>query len=485
MRAHGLAVGTSEITDAARVCRTLGFDDRRRLRAGVAAAVLRRADDRVIFDQLFDIYFPAAVGARADTATTIDELRERLTEALATADQRAADDIAAATVELLGRVTDGDGWSAAQALDALAPQLLIAAAQQQARMTGAAGSDSGSGGSGSGSSGAGGQSQGDGSGIPNKRPAAPAADDTAWAMNPWDVPDPRSEQFTDRIDRDEIRDRVAAFRRSVESETRRRNAEVRDRDRLARLAIAPSLQRRDFLTAGAGQLALMQRELDPLARKLAARLTSRERAGRSAIDVRRTLRASMSTGGVPIEPVYQRRAPHRPDLVLLADLSGSVGGFSSFTMLLMQALHQHFRRVRIFGFVSTTAEITDVVRELPPGASLTSWALSTPALIGRGTSSSYDWGLGTFARGHLAALGQRSTVLILGDARNNFGDPNTEALQQISRRARHTVWLNPEPATMWDRGDSLARVYGRIIDMHECRNLEQLRDFVAQLLPVG
>ncbi|NNG40140.1 VWA domain-containing protein [Flexivirga sp. ID2601S] len=477
MRAHGMRVGTSEVTDAARVAQALGLDDRERLRAGVAAAMLRRSDDRSSFDQLFDIYFPAAAGRRmtgaAGGAEDADALRDRLARALAAGDTAAAEQLAAAAVELLGRVgDDAAGWSAARTLDALAPQRAISAAQDLLRGD-APGEGAGSG-------------PGSGQGAGGMAAASPqgATTDTDWAINPWDREPGRPERFTDRIDRDELRARVEAFRRQVESESRRRNAEVRDREQVARLAIPRTIRQRDFLTAGSDQLHQLRRELDPLARKLAARLTSRERAGRGAIDVRRTLRASMSTGGVPIDPVYQRRAPHRPDLVLLADLSGSVGGFSGFTMLLMQALHQHFRKVRIFGFVSSTAEITDVVHDLPPGTSLTSWALGTPELIARGTNSNYGWALRTFVRGHLDALGRRSTVLVLGDARNNFADPGIADLQRIADRARHLTWLNPEPEVLWRQGDSAAQVYGRIAPMHECRNLEQLRDFVARTLPI-
>lgn len=465
MRDHGMRVGTSEVTDAARAAEALGLGHRERLRAGVAAAMLRRSEDRTGFDQLFDLYFPAAVGNRAaaERAPDADELRAELSRTLAAGEPM--DQLAAAAVDAFGQVAGdapGSGWSAAQTLSAVAPGRAIAQALALAR--GQAGPPGGGGGPGQGA-------------------GTDAAADTDWAINPWDRPS-APEQFTHRLDRDELRAGVAWFEQLVSAETRRRNAERRDRDRIARLAVPQSIRRRDFLTAGDRQLAQLRGELDPLARKLAARLTARERAGHGSIDVRRTLRSSMSTGGVPIDPVYRRRAPHRPDLVLLADLSGSVGGFSTFTMLLMQALRQHFRRVRIFGFVSTTADITDVVRELPAGTSLTSWALSTPELIGRGTNSNYGLALQTFARQYLDQLGRRATVLVLGDGRNNFADPGIEHLVRIADRARHTAWLNPEPGQLWRQGDSVATQYRQVVPMHECRNLEQLRDFVAHTMPV-
>lgn len=473
MRGHGIRVGPSEVTDAARVAGALGFDNRTRLRAGMAAAMVRQAEDRATFDQLFDIFFPAATGARTATGEQADDdsdLLDQLARALATGDDAELERLAGAAVELLGQVDPADperGWSSAHTLDALAPQRAIADAHQQLRAT-----QEGAGGEGN--------ALGPGSGM---APSASAAADTSWAVNPWDRPPTRPEQLTDRVDRDELRRRVDDFRARVETESRRRNAELRDRDRLAQLAVPSSLRRRDFISSGDKQLAELRREIDPLTRKLAARMTARERSGRGSIDVRRTLRASMSTGGVPIKPSYRRRAPHRPDLILFADLSGSVGGFSTFTMLLMQALHQHFRRVRVFGFISSTAEITDVVHALPPGTSLTSWALGTPELIRRGTNSNYGWALRTFTRGHLDAITKRSTVLVLGDARTNFADPNVADLERIRDRARHIAWLNPEPSTLWTQGDSAVRSYRTVVPMHECRNLEQLRHFVADTMP--
>lgn len=459
MRAHGIRVGPSEITDAARVADALGFDHRERLRAGMAAAMVRSSEDRRIFDDLFDIFFPAATGTRVSAADVRDDqLLDALAVALAAGDDAALERLAATAVELLGRVDASAperGWSVARTLEVLAPQRAIAAAHAQSR-----GIPNGAGG------------QGNAAGA-----------DTSWATNPWDRPPPRAEQLTDRVDRDEIRQRVETFRVRVAAETRRRNAELRDRAELARLAVPETLRRRDFLSSGERQLAELEREIDPLARKLASRMTARERAGRGSIDIRRTLRASLSTGGVPIDPAYHRRAPHRPDLVLLADLSGSVGGFSTFTMLLMQALRQHFRRVRVFGFVSSTAEITDAVHQLPPGQSLTSWALGTPELIGRGTSSNYGWALRTFARGQLDAVTKRTTVLVLGDGRNNFADPNVADLERIRDSARHLLWLNPEPNSLWYQGDSAIRSYERVVPIHECRNLEQLRHFVGDALP--
>nr|WP_246306262.1 VWA domain-containing protein [Allobranchiibius huperziae] len=442
MRDHGIRVGTSEVADAARIATALGLDDRIRLRGGVAAAMLRRAGDREVFDRLFDLYFPAAPGRRTVArAESVDELRDQLVQALADNDAQGLEDLAAAAVDLLGEVANGDeqqGYSSAQTISRLQPQRAIAAARQQSR--GARGEHSGSG-------------QG-------------------------------GEQLSDRFDREEMRARVAAFRRRIEAEALRRNTQVRSRERVARFGVGSGIEQRDFLSAGTKDLDELRRHIDPLARKLAARMSARRAAGRGEIDVRRTLRRSLSTGGVPIDPAYRERRRHRPDLIVLADLSGSVGAFSTFTMLLMQALHAQFRKVRAYGFVSSTAEITDVLKDAEPGAPLGIWARRTREFTAHGTSSSYGTAFRGFVRSEWESIGPRSTVLILGDARTNYGDPGVAHVAAIAARARHVAWLNPEPARMWDTGDSVAAAYGAIVDMHECRNLDQLRAFVARVLPV-
>ena len=439
LRDHGIRVGTSEVADAARIAIALGLDDRIRLRGGVAAAMLRRAGDREVFDRLFDLYFPAAPGRRTvQPAESVDELRDQLVQALADNDTQMLEDLAAAAVDLLGEVANGDqqqGYSSAQTISRLQPQRAIAAAQQQSRGPRGEGTQGG-------------------------------------------------ERLSDRFDRDELRARVAVFRRRVEAEALRRNTQVRSRERVARFGVGSGIEQRDFLSAGTKDLEELRRHIDPLARKLAARMSARRASGRGAIDVRRTLRRSLSTGGVPIDPAYRERRRHRPDLIVLADLSGSVGAFSTFTMLLMQALHAQFRKVRAYGFISSTAEITDLLRNAEPGAPLANWARRTREFTAHGTSSSYGTAFRGFVRSEFENVGPRSTVLILGDARTNYGDPGVAHVAAIASRARHVAWLNPEPARMWDTGDSVAAAYAAVVDMHECRNLDQLRAFVARTMPV-
>ena len=473
LRTHGVNVGTSEVTDAAAVARVLGIEDRERLRAGTAAAMMRRSADRALFDQLFDIHFPAATGGRTGEpddpgATDVTGSRERaaairdeLADALAHDDEAALERLASRTLAELGRLSNEStrgGWSAAQALERLAPQTAIAAALQQARDAGdvTGGSGEGSGGSGSG---AGGSSGGGG----------------VW----------RPEQLSDRFDRDEIRGRVGAFRRRVETEAARRNAEVRGRDRISRYGIRDPLEHKDFLLTGRTEAAELQAAIVPLSRKLAARLATRQRRhARGAIDIRRTLRAAMSTGGVPVRPAHRRRHRSRADIVLLCDMSGSVAGFSRFTMMLLQSLAGVFRRVRFIGFVNTCDDITDLVRGSQVGEDISERVSREARMTRWHGSSDYGAAFVDAVEHHIDAIGPRSTLLVLGDARTNGTAPEVEALRELVSRARHAAWLNPEPAGQWDTGDSVAGRYSEVIDMHEVRTIDQLRQFVARL-PVG
>ena len=473
LRLHGVSVGTSEVTDAAAAARVLGLEDRERLRAGAAAAMMRRSADRALFDQLFDIHFPAATGGRVgepddpeptDTAGARERaaaIREELVDALAHADEAGLDRLAARALSELGRLSNessSGGWSANQAIERLAPQTAIAAALQRARDAGdvPGGSGEGSGGSGSG---AGGASGGGGS---------------------W-----RPEQLSDRFDRDEIRARVGAFRRRVETEAARRNAEVRGRDRIARYGVRDPLERKDFLLTGKTEAAELQAAIAPLSRKLAAKIAARQRRhARGSIDIRRTLRTAMSTGGVPVRPAYKRRHRSRADIVLLCDMSGSVAGFSRFTMMLLQSLAGVFRRVRFIGFVNTCDDITELVRQSQVGEDISERVSREATMTRWHGSSDYGAAFADAVEHHIDAIGPRSTVLILGDARTNGTDPRVEALRELVSRAKHAAWLNPEPARMWDTGDSVASRYAEVVDMHEVRNIDQLRQFVSRL-PVG
>lgn len=455
LRGHGLRIGPAETVDAAAVLDVLGLTDREQMRAGLAAALLRSEGQRPVFDASFDLFFPLGIGTpeavrnspppvpddpepprfgRPDPLR--DQLRERLAAALAADDRAAQARLAGEVVEAFGRYGTGgtpgsDGWSAHQALGRLAPETLLARILAALRQQGA-------------------------------------------------------DDLSDRVLADEIRRRIRDFRSLVSGEARRRVAELRGAERIAERAVAPTADRIDFLAAGRDQLAELRRTVHPLARKLATRLAARRRrAARGRIDLRRTLRRSLGTGGVPLRPAYRLRRPARPELVLLCDVSGSVAGFADFTMLLVRAMSEQFSKVRAFAFVNRTAEVTDLLRRgQDDPARLAARILAEAEVMGYHGNSDYGSALGDFADHHLDAVGPRTCVLVLGDARNNHRDPNPEALRRIAARARRVFWLNPEHPGLWGTGDSAAPAYADVVEMHDCRNARRLGELIARLLPV-
>ncbi|MFJ5829272.1 VWA domain-containing protein [Streptomyces sp. NPDC093089] len=443
LRAHGFRIGTGETVDAGHALEAVGFTDRERVREALAATLLHGVLQRTVFDRVFDLYFPLGGGAPGtpeaygDTPADLAALRDRLAEALAAGDGAALDRLAAEAVGGFGGFGSGpesDGWSSYRTLSRLRPETLLARVRDRVRAaTGAA--------------------------------------------------DP---EFADRLLEDEIRRRIEAFRERVRTEARRRVAERQGRDRVARRAVAGTADRVDFLLAGREQLDELRRTVRPLARKLATRLAARRRrAARGEIDLRRTLRGSLSTGGVPVRPVLRRRPPRRPELVLLCDVSGSVAGFAQFTMLLVQALHDQFSRVRVFAFVNRVDEVTHLIaRGAADPAGLGDRILAEARLTGWHGQSDYGTSLGEFAERYAEAVGPRTVVFVLGDARTNGADPHLAALRSVADRARRVHWLNPEQPSLWGTGDSVAPAYAGLVEMRPCRNAHQLGSLISRLLPV-
>jgi uncharacterized protein with von Willebrand factor type A (vWA) domain len=443
LREQGILAGPSETIDAAAALKVLGLQSREHMREGLAAALVRRGGQRSVFDATFDLYFPLGVGAPESARQTgqvadLEALREQLAAALAANDEQAMAQLAGTAVDMFGQYGPGGGaagsggWSAHQTLDRVQPQTLLV--RVLAAIRAGAGED----------------------------------------------------EFDGRLDRADIRRRIEGFRGQVRTEARRRAAELRGRERVARHAIPPPADRVDFLIASRTQLAELRRAVYPLSRKLATRLAARRRrSARGQIDLRRTLRRSLSTGGVPLKPSFRRHRPSRPEIVLLCDLSGSVAGFANFTMLLVQALRDQFSKVRVFAFIDSTDEITRLVTSgSADPQELGSRILGEAALTKWDGHSDYGRALQDFTENYLSAVGPKTSVLILGDARTNGGDPNLPALRRIAGAARHTYWLNPERTALWSTGDSAARAYEQVVEMHECRNVHQLSRLVTRLLPI-
>ncbi|MBV9831523.1 MAG: VWA domain-containing protein [Marmoricola sp.] len=439
LREAGLPVSLAEGLDAVGAVGRLGLVDRGTLRAAYAATLVKRQSHRPGFDQVFDLYWPALVGEGVGGSTdrVVQDGEHR--------------DLPDEGAERSGLPEFPDGPQAladfreqlAAAMEANDTDALAALAREAVQRFGL---------------------------IRGRGPG-----EQRWS----------SYNVMNRVSPDELGSepsRVREFEALVESEVRRRAAEVRGPQHVARHTVKPTIEQVDFTSARKADLELMRREIQPLARRLATRVSREQHARRGRpLDFRRTVRASMSSGGVPIETRHKPKRPGRTDLVVLCDVSGSVASFAGFTLMLVFALREQFNRVRAFTFVDEIHEVTD---RFTPGAdpaqTMSDLAASAryASLWGR---TNYGRAFTRFSEQYADALTPKTNLLVLGDARSNHTDLALPVVQDLVHAARHSWWLNPEHHRHWDTGDSAASEYGRLVPMVECRNLTQLGEFVHDL----
>ncbi|MET7460716.1 VWA domain-containing protein [Nonomuraea sp. NPDC005501] len=437
LREAGLPVSVAEGLDAVRALRVIDLAERESLRAAYAATLVKRPAHRPGFDVLFDLWFPPVMSGGADERlrweleeASVAELRERLAGLVTGGGDAEMREFARAMVERFGRQQAGPGrqnWFSYSVMRALSPETLMAGILREVL----AGRERGG--------------------------------------------------LAERTVRQQVTAGVRRFEEAVAADVRRRIAEDSGVERIARSAVRPPLDQVDFLRATREDLAGLRREVYPLARRLATRLAIRRRRGRRGrLDFRRTVRASLQSGGVPLTPSFRPPRPHRPELVVLCDASDSVSSFAHFTLLLTYALREQFAKVRAFGFVDTVDEITRFFR---PGTDVVDamTRLADEADMVRFGRTNYGYALERFAERHGDAVGPRTSLLILGDARSNYQPPALDTLRALAGRARHAYWLNPEPKAQWDTGDSVASAYAGVVPMYECRNVSQLTAFIESL----
>ncbi len=287
----------------------------------------------------------------------------------------------------------------------------------------------------------------------------------------------------ERLLREEIEQRIEQFRDELRSEIRRRLVADRGAEAVAKTLRRPLIEDADLMHATRDELAEVERIIHPLSRKLATRLARRRRQGRvGRLDVRRTLRASLGTGGVPVDPRFRKPRPSKPELFVIADISGSVSTFARFTMQLVYAISSQFTRVRSFAFIDALDEVTDFFN---PGTDF-NHALdriaTEAAVVWLDGHSDYGNAFGQFRERYSQDLTPKTITIVTGDARSNYHDPNQGALAEIARNSRALFWLNPEPQRYWDTGDSVMGRYLPLCDgVFEVRNLRQLEAFVERV----
>ncbi len=294
-------------------------------------------------------------------------------------------------------------------------------------------------------------------------------------------------EFDERLLREEVEERLNLLRTEIEEEIRRRLVDDRGREAVARTLRRPLVEDIDLMHATTNDLAEMEAAIGPLTRKLAARLARRRRKRMGRLDFRRTVRRSLATGGVPADPQFRHPRPHRPEVWLLCDISGSMATFSRFTLQFTHAMSTHFSRLRTFAFVDTVDEVTGFFGPGVDFGSAVTRITTEAEVVWLDGHSDYGNSFERFAERYGRQITPRTTLIITGDARNNYRPPRDSALADIAKRARAVVWLNPEPRAYWDTGDSTMSHYARhCTSVHEVRTLRQLEEFIEELaLPAG
>ncbi|WP_108665445.1 vWA domain-containing protein [Euzebya rosea] len=442
MRDAGVPVAISDGMDAMRAAGVVDLMDRDVFRESLAATLTSSASHRMAFDTLFDIYFPrthampdedeAPAGSAPGEGDPrdIQDFLADLIDQLTQGDDAALRAMAREAVASYGRVENADG---SQSYFAYRVYRNFNLKGLLRRLMGEAGIED-------------------------------------------------EDDLVSRLMADEFEARLRRFREEIDAEIRRRQVEQRGPEAIAKRAARPLPEDVDFFSITADEQAHMRKAVRPLARKLATRLAvKRKRARDGQLDIRKTLRRALGSGGVPIDPAYRAKKIHRPELVLICDVSGSVAAFAKFTLMFTHALQGQFSRVRSFAFIDTCDEVTHLFADGDFSGGMA--RMQTEAdLVWLDGHSDYGHAFEVFARRFRSALTPRSTVIVLGDARNNYRAANTWALKEMKEHSKRLFWLNPEPAVQWDSGDSVASDYALVCDrMVECRNLNQLASFIESI----
>jgi uncharacterized protein len=435
LRREGVAVGTSELLDAIHALDAVSWTSREDFHESLAATLAKSQDDRHVLDVLFDRFFFRAVEREAfERGLTETRFRGGADLDLDALRERIREAVRAGS--------DGEMRDLAR--------LAIAAFGRQGEGSGVIGVD-----------------------VQRIRRTLglKAEKSGGELLDPEAVP----------------RDRLHDFEQHVRRELERQMIE-----RTKSLPPAKSLREFDRALPSnpAQDLSQVHRVVAQLKKRLASH--GREHRGRRRswqVDVRRTMRASLQTGGVPLELKYRPRRPRRPELYVLCDVSTSVTSASVFFLSVLHALHDQFRKLRSFVFVERISEVTDVF-ERERSFEAVSRRIATDAGVAD-VSGYTDYGRVwlEFLDEVVDDLDPRSTVIVLGDARTNGREPHAQVFGRVAQGAGRTFWINPEPRLYWNYGDSVMAAYEPHCDgVFECWTTKQLEGFVnaiAELRPAA
>jgi uncharacterized protein len=437
LRAEGMAVGTSALLDAFDALEHVGWTDHELFKEALAATMAKSQEDRRVFELVFDRFFFRA----AEGAAVREQIREQGEDGDgAMGDMEGSLDLEALRQQIAAALRDGSEG----AMRDLA-RLAISAFGRQGEGSGVIGVD-----------------------VQRIR--------RSMGLRAEPQPElPEDDPRRDGLPRDQLRRFEQMLRRELERAQIERTQQLPPKRPLNELDRA--------LPTGALQdLASVHRVVAQLKRRLKTQgQEHRGRKRRMHVDVRRTMRASLETGGVPVVIKEKPIRPRRPEIFVLCDVSTSVTSASVFFLSVMHALHDAFRKMRSYVFIERVSEVTEVFEKERDFAAVSD-AIGRDA--GVADISGYtDYGRvwTEFAQLVEDDLHPRATIIVLGDARTNGRDPRADIFASIVAKAGRTFWLNPEPRLYWNYGDSVIQAYEQYCEAFECWTTNQLEDFVKAL----
>ncbi|HEV7941203.1 MAG TPA: VWA domain-containing protein [Solirubrobacteraceae bacterium] len=433
LRDEGVPVGTSELLDCFAALSQVSWTSQADFKEALAATLAKSPEDRRTFERVFDRFMFRAVEAQA-----IDpEMSERIGEGAAASMQ----DLSAGELEALReQIAAALAQGSQGALRDLA-LLAIAAFSREAEGSGVIGVD-----------------------VQRIRRALGLRAE----QQPEDPTRPG-------VSREALRRFEALLREELE------RAQARRAQRLPPARPLNELDR--ALPSGPlADLAAVHRVVTQLRRRLATQgMQARGQRRHAHVDVRRTMRASLQTGGVPVELKFRPRRPRRPEIYVLCDISTSVTSASVFFLSVLHALHDAFRKMRSFVFIERVSEVTDIFEHERDFRTISEKIGKDAGVADISGYTDYGRVFSEMLELVQDDLHPRATLIVLGDARTNGRDPRADLFGQLAARAGRTFWLNPEPRLYWNYGDSVIAAYERHCTAFECWTTAQLEDFVKAL----
>jgi uncharacterized protein with von Willebrand factor type A (vWA) domain len=443
-RGAGLRVSAAEGIDAARAVDLIGFDDRVVLKDTLGLVLAKTPDEKALYDEAFELYFKR------------DEFDGRGDEAEEPSDER---DPASNPGNGVGG--DGMGGQGGQSLGSLLAEddraALATAMEQAARETG----------------------------IENIRfftqknlYARRILDRMGLRGVERDIEAMRQTGTPEGLGRAQfLEGKVDALRDSVRDFVERnlllfaKGDTEKFREELLKSARLSNVERRDL-----DRMRILVRQM---AKKLAARYAkTRRRHLRGHLDARRTLRRNMGWGGIPFITVWKQRRIEKPRVMVLCDVSGSVAPMAQFLLMFLYALNEALADIRSFAFAGSLIEVSEILEKQPVEEAIT----KIMGLIGFG-SSNYGNSLADFEDGWMRHVTNKTTVIVLGDARGNRTDPRTDVVGRLSLRSKRIIWLNPEYRSAWGTGDSDMYRYAPFCGLVTvCNTLRHLERAIEDIL---